>query len=385
MAAPRVLIYVQHLLGVGHLHRVATIARAMHRNGCSTLLVSGGLPDPTLQGLDGVQFAQLPPARARDAGFKFLLDETGAEVTDAWKAERSSRLQALAHDFAPDAVLTELFPFGRRQMRFELLPLLEMLRAMKPRPLVFCSVRDILVDRGKPQHDLDAVACLQAYYDGVLVHGDPAIVPFGQTFPLADRIHDKLYYTGYIAEQHVVPQTSAGAGEVLVSAGGGAVGMALFDAAIAARPLSAAHATPWRLLVSPQEDAAAIAALRQKAGPGVIIEPVRADFPGMLRHCLLSISKAGYNTVMETLGSGARAVVVPFAGGRETEQTLRAGLLAQRGLLQVLPEQDATPETLATAIDRALAAPRPDPCAIRLDGAEDTARRVRMLVEARQP
>ena len=70
MTAPRVMIYVQHLLGVGHLHRVAAIARAFARHGWETLLVSGGMPDPTLHGLDGVRFEQLPPARAKDASFR---------------------------------------------------------------------------------------------------------------------------------------------------------------------------------------------------------------------------------------------------------------------------------------------------------------------------
>jgi predicted glycosyltransferase len=113
----------------------------------------------------------------------------------------------------------------------------------------------------------------------------------------------------------------------------------------------------------------------------VIIEPVRPDFPGMLRHCLLSISKAGYNTMMETLGGGTRAVVVPFVGGNETEQALRAALLSKRGLMHMLPEPDMTAETLAAVVDRALAAPKPDPNAIRLDGAEETARRIRIEVE----
>jgi predicted glycosyltransferase len=38
----------------------------------------------------------------------------------------------------------ELFPFGRRQMRFELLPLLEAARARSPRPWIISSVRDVL-------------------------------------------------------------------------------------------------------------------------------------------------------------------------------------------------------------------------------------------------
>lgn len=382
MAAPGVMIYVQHLLGVGHLHRVSAIARAMARDGFSTTLVSGGLPDPTLHGLDGVRFVQLPPARAQDSSFRVLLDERDIPVTDEWRALRLARLQTVFDEVAPDVLLTELFPFGRRPMRFELLPLLAGIRERRPRPLVFCSVRDILVDRTKPERDLDSIAWLQQYYDGAFIHGDPAIVPFEQTFPLADRIQSQLQYTGYIVEQHDVPSTEAGEGEVLVSAGGGAVGLPLFRATLAAKPLSAAHDKRWRVLVSRQENPAAVEELRRLAGPEVIIEPVRPDFPGMLRRCLLSISKAGYNTVMETLASRARAVVVPFAGGEETEQALRANLLAKRGLLQVVRESDLSPQRLAAAIDAALASPLAK-ADIRLNGAEETVRLVRQHLHRR--
>jgi len=384
MAAPRIMIYVQHLLGVGHLHRVAAIARAFARNGSPVRLVSGGMPDPTLHGLDGIDFVQLPPARAKDATFKILLDENGTQITDAWRAMRIARLQAVFDDFAPDALLTELFPFGRRPMRFELLPLLANIRQRQSRPLVFCSVRDILVDRTKPERDLDSIAWLQELYDYALVHGDPAVVPFEKTFPLADRVHDQLRYTGYIVEQHNVPRTEVGKDEVLVSAGGGAVGMPLFRAAVAARPLSAARDKSWRVLVSPHENPADIAALREQAGAGVTVETVRPDFPGMLRHCLLSISKAGYNTVMETLSSGARAVVIPFAGGEETEQALRANLLAERGLLQVLRETELSPAVLAQRIDQALAMPKAASNSIRLDGAVETVRLVGELLDRRR-
>lgn len=384
MAAPGVMIYVQHLLGVGHLHRVSAIARAMARNGFATTLVSGGMPDPTLHGLEGIRFIQLPPARAQDSSFRVLLDEHDVPVTDEWRAMRLARLQAVFDEVAPDVLLTELFPFGRRPMRFELLPLLARIRERRPKPLVFCSVRDILVDRSKPERDLDSIAWLQQHYDGAFIHGDPAIVPFEKTFPLADRIRDQLEYTGYIVEQHDIPQTGAGEGEVLVSAGGGAVGLPLFRTALAAKPLSAARDQQWRILVSRQENTAAVEELRQLAGPDVIIEPVRPDFPGMLRHCLLSISKAGYNTVMETLASRARAVVVPFAGGEETEQALRANLLAERGLLQVVRESGLTPQRLADAIDAALAS-APATAGIRLDGADETVRLVRHHLARRSP
>ena len=62
----------------------------------------------------------------------------------------------------------------------------------------------------------------------------------------------------------------------------------------------------------------------------------------MLRRCRVSVSQAGYNTVLDILAAGARAVVVPFASERETEQQLRAERLAARGVLELLPETQLT-------------------------------------------
>ena len=71
--AARVFFYVQHLLGIGHLKRAATIARAMADAGLEVTLVSGGAPVPELD-LTGLGFEQLPPVRATDLYFKELVD-----------------------------------------------------------------------------------------------------------------------------------------------------------------------------------------------------------------------------------------------------------------------------------------------------------------------
>jgi predicted glycosyltransferase len=72
-------------------------------------------------------------------------------------------------------------------------------------------------------------------------------------------------------------------------------------------------------------------------------------------------------------------LVLPFAEGAESEQTLRARLLAERGLLSLaLPPLE--PARLAAAIEAALIRPRPRPGALNLDGAAETARQLaRML------
>ena len=40
----RVMIVVTHLLGIGHLNRALTLARAFRGKGASVRLVSGGMP-----------------------------------------------------------------------------------------------------------------------------------------------------------------------------------------------------------------------------------------------------------------------------------------------------------------------------------------------------
>jgi predicted glycosyltransferase len=118
------------------------------------------------------------------------------------------------------------------------------------------------------------------------------------------------------------------------------------------------------------------------------VERTRQDFTQRLATCRLSISQAGYNTVMEILSLGTPAVVVPFAAGSETEQSLRARLLATRGLLTVVEESGLTPKRLAEAIDAALEKQQtasPVLPNLNLDGAGQTATILQELIAKGPP
>jgi predicted glycosyltransferase len=374
MSPGRVLIWVQHLLGIGHTRRAATLARVMQATGLEVTLASGGFPVP---GLDtgGARLVQLPPTRAVDVSFKELVDESGQAIDEAWKTARRERLLALFAEVRPDVLVTELFPLGRRQLRFELLPLLDAAVAARPAPVVACSVRDILAGRPTPEREAEILDRIDRYYDHVLVHGDPAFVALDRTFPQAGRIGDKLHYTGYVVDGRGRRRGPGADGwrEVLVSAGGGAVGDRLLRAAIAARPRTVWREVRWRVLVGANATPAELAALRAGAGDGVVVEPARDDFPDLLMSCAVSVGQAGYNTTMEAIRAGCRIVAVPFAAGDEREQTLRAEALAERGVLQVVHEAELTPETLAQAIDAARPAAG---FQVDLDGAAASARLV---------
>lgn len=371
----RIFFYVQHLLGIGHLKRAATLTRAMVRHGLDVTVVSGGMPVPGLN-VGGARIEQLPPVRATDLRFKQLVDENDRPIDDAWRQRRREALMEAWRHYEPHVLLFELFPFGRRQMRFELMPLLdEATQRTTRRPVVLSSVRDILVAQHKPERNLEMVERVQRYFDGVLVHGDPEFCPFERTFPHARTIADKLHYTGYVADETgtAAGRTADGNGEVIVSAGGGAVGFDLLRCAVQARPLSAARALPWRVLAGvnvPEED---FAMLRGMAGEGVIVERARSDFPALLTRARLSISQGGYNTMMEVQKAGIPALAVPYAGGIETEQTLRCRLLAERGALCLLDEKNLAPASLAAGIDRAMALQPPSRPVLDMNGAEKSA------------
>jgi predicted glycosyltransferase len=375
VAAPaRVLFHVQHLLGIGHLKRAATLARACERAGLAVTVVSGGHP---VAGLDvgAAAFVQLPPVRAVDKYFKILVDERDRVIDDAFRDRRRELLLATFARVRPHAIVTELFPFGRRQLRFELAPLLAAARGAAPAPYIACSVRDILVEPPKPERTAEMLALAREHYDAIFVHGDPALVSFERTFGLAASLASKIRYTGYVVDEAArrAPDGGPGTGEVVVSAGGGAVSEILFRAALAARPHTPLASCVWRLLAGHGLPDAEFDALRSAAPAGVVVERARPDFTRLLANCALSISQGGYNTVMEILATGARAVIVPYAGGLETEQTLRADLLRSTGL-EVVAETDLSGERIAAAVVAALAGERPRGVSIAADGAATTAR-----------
>jgi predicted glycosyltransferase len=371
----RIMCHVQHLMGSGHQWRTAAVSRALGAHDFDVTYVSGGYALPGLD-VGCARFVQLPPARAADMRYRVLVDEHGEPVDDAWRARRRALLLDSFERCRPDLLLIETFPFGRRLLRFELLPLLEAAWARRPRPRIVCSVRDILENHQRPERDQEIVDLIGRYFDLVLVHSDPTLVPFEVTFPLTDRIAHKLRYTGYVmAHADAVAVGTAGRDEVVVSAGGAAFGEHVLAAAIEARALSALNKKTWRILVGHNLPHARFKALQTRATEGLVIERNRKDFMVVLRNCAVSVSQGGYNTTLEVLDAGARAVIVPYADEREKEQAVRARLLRGHGLVEVVEDQELTPAGLAQAVDAAYRRqPGRGRPVINTDGAAATAR-----------
>ena len=366
----RVMFYVQHLLGIGHLMRARRIALAMRDAHLHVCLVTGGMPLPGFD-VPGIEHIELPAMAVSLADFGALVDSTGKPIDEAFKARRCAQLLDLYDRLRPDIAILEAFPFGRRQVRFELLPLIDAIETSTPRPILLASIRDILQKRVKPGRDDETVRLIQKHFDHVLVHGDPVFTDLASSFAKADDIKEKIIYTGLVSGAPPAPAMRKFS--VVVSAGGGAVGGALVQAAIdASRHLPSLDT--WCVITGPNLPQYEFEHLVDSAPPNVSVERFCEDFTSILATAQLSISQAGYNTVTDILQAGCRAVLVPFSSGGETEQAARAARLEQLAVATVLSEEQLSTPHLITAIQQTLANTQPvSPLSIDTNGASNTA------------
>ncbi len=379
---PRVLFYVQHLLGIGHVVRAARIANALSSNGFEVNVAFGG---PAVEGFNwgSAQLHHLPAISSGPAGFATLVNAEGEEINETFKQHRQDDLLALFDRTDPDVLLIEAYPFARRGMRFELRPLLDAAHAKSHRPIIASSIRDILQEGRMPKRIKETTELLHDYFDAVLVHGDERFAPLSMSFPETNLISDMVHYTGIVgpARNAVPPADHA---DIIVSAGGGAVGADLLHAALNALPATKASTARWLFVTGPNLDAETYDDLQASLPENCSIERFRKDLPDLFHHAKLSISQAGYNTVADILAGGCRCVLVPFSRGGETEQTRRAELLERSGRAVMVSENKLTPEAMARAIDKALGQDLPETHIGEANGARQTAKILKKLLAEKE-
>ncbi len=372
---PALLLYCQHSVGVGHLTRSLALAVALCRRFSVIFLNGGPLPEGFAVPA-GIELVNLP-ALGTDDGHAIVSRDRRFSVEEARELRRARVLQ-LFEQRRPDVILIELFPFGRKKFANELLPLLRPARAAPWRPRVVSSVRDILVSARPDQqrHDDRAAWLCRRYFDAVLVHADPALARFEDSFRPRKPLGIPLDYTGFVVPRRDAAVHPLRQDHCLVSAGGGLVGMPLFRGVLAAHALLApATRLPLRIVAGPHLPAAHWSELERLAAGHGDVELVRAvpDLAVEMQRARCSISQCGYNTAMDIVVSRVPALVIPYAAEREDEQRNRARRMAALDLLRCLEPAGLEPETLAGSM-AALRAFHPDPAKLNLQGADETAR-----------
>jgi predicted glycosyltransferase len=354
--------------------------RALSQRFRVVLLNGGPLPEG-IAVPEGIHIVHLPPV-GLDAGHRLVSRDTAVSLDEA-QVQRRALILDTFHACRPALVLIELFPFGRKKFAGEILPLLRAAKASPGRPLVACSLRDILVSARDDQqrHDERARRLADRYFDAVLVHADPGFARLEESFRPARPLRVPVLYTGFVAPERRAAQADERRHHVLVSAGGGSVGYPLLAAALEAqRLLWPRPGLEFRLVAGPFLPEPDWLRLCEAARGREGVELVRhvPDLALEMRRAAASVSQCGYNSALDIVVSGVPALVVPYADPGENEQTERASRLAALGAVRHLPPAELSGQRLAAEILELLSfAPRP--AAIALDGA---ARSAQLLCEA---
>lgn len=378
------LFYCQHSVGIGHLIRSFAVAQALSR-GFRVVFVSGGKLPGTLSVPDQIEYVQIPPVGVGDDGALISQDRRRA-IEDALCLRRK-RLLDLFRELKPAVLLIEFYPFGRMHFSGELLPLLDAARRAErsSRPLVLCSVRDILERKRKYQQVQDDLACtlVNTLYDGVLFHADARFARLEETFQSFVPLTTPVYYTGFVSPHREQGAKAAQTRpEVIVSAGGGRCGGALMRAALEAYARHGIGQGIGMTLVTgpfiPQADWDALKA--SAAGiRGLRVRRWLSDFRGELARAAISVSQCGYNTTMDLLCARVPALVVPFVTSGDGEQMHRARKLERLGTVRLLEPERASAENLAAEIRQTLKF-RPSVTEFDLNGVSNTSKLIESLV-----
>jgi predicted glycosyltransferase len=339
--------------------------------------VYGGEVVPDFDMPAWVEAVYLPAIRS-DATFEQLYVVDNHHSLPEVQARRKESLLAAFDRFAPDVLLIELFPFGRWKFNFELLPLLDYARAARPDIKIVCSLRDILVRRpDQARYEAEVCALMNQYFDLLLIHADPRLQRLEETFGSVAGINCEVQYTGYVGQTEVCqkPGQTSVCPTLLVSVGAGRVGSELIACVLDAET-RLTRRPRLRILAGPHMPVEQFQSLQERvAGRShITLQHHTTQFLTLLQQADLSISMAGYNTCMDILSAGVRALVWPFSEHENGEQTMRARKLEQLGYVSVLDPARLEPDFLAAEIVRCLDLPAPAPSvALDLQGAPRTA------------
>lgn len=377
----RVLFYCQHVLGMGHLVRSIEVVRGL--DDFEVCFLNGG---ELVSGVDlpaNVRVINLPVLQS-DEEFREIHAASGEDLEQV-KTRRAAMLLETVADFRPDIVVIELFPFGRRKFAFELIPMLDEIRSHHTAKIV-CSLRDIVVSKqDRERYESKVRAILDKYFDLVLVHSDPEFQRLDESFLSAAEIRCAVQYTGFVVRRPEHRQTAAeshsGTARIVASIGGGRVGSELLEAVMAAsaqlEPSLPHEVEIFTGPFLPEERFAELSGMAANQ-PSITLARFTPSLPLRLQQADLSISMAGYNTCMDVVVAGVPALLYPFTGGQNEEQTTRARKLQALGAAAMLDSDDLNAERLARKILSGLAS-KTSKIALDIDGVRKTAALLRNL------
>ena len=354
---PRLMIYSQDGLGLGHMRRTSLLAQEfLDRTPDGSVLTLSDSPlGQFFATAAGHDFLKLPSIRKTGPG---IWEAVSLSLSfDEVLRLRTQLIASAIESFDPQVVLVDHMPHGAMG---ELVPAL---RAVSGRTMrVVLGLRDILdasdVVRRRWTAE-GAYETLEEFYDEVLVYGQRDVLDVVDEYAWPASIARRVTYTGYVCADPPARPDRNGAGpwrrgrtpRVLVVAGGGADAFPMFSAVIdAAEAVHDLTGAEFLMVTGPFMPDEHVRSLRRRASRLPMVE-LRRKFHGRnkIARADLVVSMAGYNTTVEVLAAGTPALLIPRSGP-SAEQRTRAELFAGRSWVRWLDPTDLRADLVAEGI-----------------------------------
>jgi predicted glycosyltransferase len=362
----KILFYCQNLLGMGHLVRTTELIWALAKD-FQVCLMDGGQKVAGFELPPSVAVVQLPILQvvvSESNQVSKQLQVVGSTMTLAEAKEFRKQLLIQTYDqFQPDCLITEGYPFSKNMaLAFEMEPLLAHVKQSGYPTQIICSLRDIIMVKeftDRTWEEQRRCAFADQYYDAILLHSDPLVHRFEDNLTQQVDLNCPIHYTGYVVQSEpdvelpVADRTlhNHPAPTIVVSVGGGRLGHDLLESMIQAASLLA-EKIPHRIIMFAgplMEEAQYDRFMQHSQGlSNLALRRFTPNLMAFLQQADLSISLGGYNTTMNLLKTGVRAMIYP--SNKDREQAIRAEKLEKLDLLKVLAPDDLESTQLAQSI-----------------------------------
>ena len=376
------LFYCRHILGIGHLMRSMAIAHGLMQD-FQVYFVNGGESIQEFPMPQGINVINLPAVKT---GVDMGQPQVGESclTTGTTLEHRRDLLLELCDRIHPDAVMLESFPFDHHQFAAELIPLLEWAKAHGAKTI--CSLRDsVVTSQGRAKYEARVCQLINQYFDQLLIHSDPRFIDLEHSFSLVGSLTCDIHYTGYIVpdiDREFPPKKISDPPMILVSVGGGRFGHQLLDCvAKASQYLEDKIPHQIHMFTGPFVPIEVYDNLQKMAVccSNLTVERYTPDLLSYMAKAHLSISLTSYDTTLNVLQTGVRAMQLPLRGHPDHEQRLRCNRLEELGIVKVIEPADLQPilfsleilDTLSRDLNRIY---------FCLRGVQITAARVKALV-----
>ncbi|MDJ0693529.1 glycosyltransferase [Mastigocoleus sp. MO_188.B34] len=391
----KIMFYCQNLLGMGHLVRTTEIIRNLVKD-FEVCLIDGGQIVEGFQMPDGVEVVHLPAIKAEGKQIKVV---NSSQTLEEVQEIRKRKLMRVFDDFQPDCLVTEGYPFSKKKsLAFELVPLLQRIKASGRDTKIVCSLRDIIMvkqygDRAKAEKE--RCELMNQYYDMLLIHSDPKLHRLEENFSLTGELECQINYTGYVAQSSPknieftledIVNLNRQEPTILVSVGGGRLGHDLLECVIDSASIIDSH-LPHHIQIfagpfMPEEKFVYFQKLAADKS-NVTFQRYTPNLLSYMERARLSISLGGYNTTMNVLRTGVNSMIYP--SNKDSEQRIRAEKLEQLGILSVVRPEDLQADIFASkVIDRLQTLPTTSAFGqLELQGAQKTAQILKDVVQSK--